>query len=59
MSAAIHLDTQIKLATGLTRDIKHQAVKLSFDSAADIAEAMSINVSTFIYLLQLSVNSFS
>ena len=46
------------MAAGLTRDIKLQVVKLSFDSAAEIAEEMSTNVSQFISLLQLRVNSF-
>ena len=43
------------MATGL---IKRQVVKLAFDSAAEIPEEMSINVSQFISLLQLHVNSF-
>ena len=46
------------MAAGLTRDIKRQVVKLSFDSAAEIAEEMSTNVSQFISQLQLHVNSF-
>ncbi len=29
------------MAAGITRDIKRQVVKLSFDSAAEIAEEMS------------------
>ena len=33
------------MAAGLTCDIKCQVVKLSFDSAAEIAEEISINVS--------------
>ena len=35
---------QMKMAAGLTRDIKRQVVKLSFDSATEIAEEMSTNV---------------
>ena len=46
------------MAAGLTRDNKRQVVKLSFNSAAKIAEEMSTNVSQFISLLQLRVNSF-
>ena len=46
------------MAAGLTRDIKCQAVKLSFYSAAEIAEEMSTDVSQFTSLLQLHVNSF-
>ena len=34
---------QIKMAASLTRDIKCEVVKLLFDSAAEIAEEMSIN----------------
>ena len=45
------------MAAGLTRDIKRQVVKLSFDSAAEIAEEMSTNVSQFISLLHQRVNS--
>ena len=45
------------MAAGLTCDIKRQVVKLSFDSAAEIAEEMSINVSQFISLLQLRVDN--
>ena len=33
-----------KMAAGLTRDIKIEALKLSFDSAAEIAEEISLNV---------------
>ena len=58
MSAAMQLHRQIKMAVGLIRDIKRQVVKLSFDSAAEIAEEMSTNVSQFICQLQLHVNSF-
>ena len=46
------------MAAGVTRNIKRQVVKLSFDSAAEIADEMSTNVSQFISLLQLHVNSF-
>ena len=46
------------MAAGLTRDIKLEAVKLSFDSAAELAEGMSVNVSQFVSPLQLSSNSF-
>ena len=46
------------MVAGLTRDIKLEAVKLSFHSAAELAEGMSVNVSQFISLLQLSGNSF-
>ena len=46
------------MAAGLTRDIKRQVVKLLFDSAEEIAEEMNTNVSQFISLLQLRVNSF-
>ena len=45
------------MAAGLTRDIKRQVVKLSFDSAEEIAEEMSTNVPQFISLLQQRVNS--
>ena len=38
--------------------INRQVVKLSFVSAAEIAEEMSTNVSQFISLLQLHVNNF-
>ena len=41
MSAAMQLHSQIKMAAGLTRDIKRQVVKLSFDSAEEIAEEIS------------------
>ena len=47
MSAALQLYGQMKMAAGLTRDIKCQ-VSLSFDSAAQVAEEISINVSQFI-----------
>ena len=49
------------MAVGLTRDIKRQVVKLSFDLVAEISEEMSTNdqnVSQLISLLQLRVNSF-
>ena len=46
------------MAAGLTRDIKLEAVKLSFDTAEELAEEMSVNVSQLISLLQLSSNSF-
>ena len=49
---------QMKMAASLTHDIKRQVMKLSFDSAAEITEEMSTNVSQFISLLQLHVNSF-
>ena len=58
MSAAMQLHRQIKMAASLTRDIKGQVVKLSLDSAAEIAEETSTNVSQFISLLQLHVSSF-
>ena len=58
MSAAMQLHRQIKMAAGLTRDIKRQVVKLSFDSAAEIAEEMNTAVSQFTSPLQLHVNSF-
>ena len=58
MSAAMQLHRQIKMAASLTRDIKCQVVRLSFDSAVEIAEEMSTNVSQFICLLQLRFNSF-
>ena len=64
MSAAVDFgrnaiaSRQMKMAASLTRDIKRQVVKLSFDSAAEIAEEMSTNVSQFISLLHLHVNSF-
>ena len=58
MSAAMKLHRQIKMAAGLTRDIKLQVVKLSFDWAAEITEEISLNVSPFTSLLQLRVNSF-
>ena len=38
MSAAMQLHRQIKMAASLTRNIKRQVLKLSFDSAAEIAE---------------------
>ena len=38
------------MAASLTRDIKCQVVKLSLDSAAEIAEETSTNVSQFISL---------
>ena len=57
MSAAMQLHRQIKMAASLTRDIKIQVVKLSFDSTSEIAEEMSTNVSQFTSLLQLHVNS--
>ena len=51
------------MAASITHDIKRQVVKLSFDSAAEIAEEMSTNVyvSQFISLLQqhVIVNSFT
>ena len=53
--ATMQLHRQMKMAAGLIRDIKRQVVNLSFDSAAEIAEEMSINVSQFISLLQLHV----
>ena len=59
MSAAMQLHRQMKLAADLTRDIMCEVVMLSFDSAAEIAEEIGINVSQFISLLQLHVNSFS
>ena len=46
------------MAASLTRDIKCQVVKLSLDSAAEIAEETSTNVLQFISLLQLHVSSF-
>ena len=64
MSAAVDVgrnaiaSRQMKMAAGLTRDNKRQVVQLSFDSAAEIAEEVSTNVSQFISLLQLHVNSF-
>ncbi len=58
MSAAMQSHRQIIMAAGVTRNIKGQVVKLSFDSAAEIADEMSTNVSQFISLLQLHVNSF-
>ena len=45
------------MAASLTRDIKCQVVKLSLDSAAEIAEETSTNVLQFISLLQLHVSS--
>ena len=36
---------QKKMAAGLTRDIKLQALKLSFDSAAEIAKEIAIHLS--------------
>ena len=50
MSAAMQLHRQMKMAASLTRDIKRQVVKLSFDSAEEIAEEMSTNVLQFISL---------
>ena len=58
MSAAMQSHRQMEMAASLTRDIKHQVVRLSFDSAAEISEEISTNVSQFISLLQLHVNSF-
>ena len=49
---------QIKMAASLTRDIKCQVVKLSLNSAEEIADETSTNVSQFISLLQLHVSSF-
>ena len=43
------------MAASLTRNIKCQVVKLSLDSAAEIAEETSTNVSQFISLSQLHV----
>ena len=40
MSAAMQLHRQIKMAAGLTRDIKRQVVKFLFDLATEIAEEM-------------------
>ena len=61
MSAAVDVGRnahrQIKMAASLTRDIKCQVVKLSLDSAAEIAEETSTNVSQFISLSQLHVSS--
>ena len=56
MSAAMQLHRQMEMAASLTRDIKRQVVKLSYDSAAEIAEEMSTNVSQFISMLQMHVN---
>ena len=58
MSAAMQLHRQIKMAASLTRDIKCQVVRLSLDSAADIAEETSTNVLQFISLLHVSTSSF-
>ena len=44
------------MAASLTRGIKCQVVKLSLDSAAEIAEETSTNVSQFISLSQLYVS---
>ena len=38
------------MAAGITRDIKRQVVKLSFDSAAEIAEEMSTAAHVAIHL---------
>ena len=38
------------MAAGLTRDVKRQVVKLSFDPAAEIAEEMSTNKCVSIHL---------
>ena len=46
------------MAASLTRDIKCQVVMLSLDSAAEIADETSTNISQFISLLQLHIFQF-
>ena len=53
-------DRQMKMAASLTRDIKSQVVKLSFDSQRKLVQVKCVaNYSQFISLLQLRINSFN